>query len=186
MASDVPNRFDGDDLSVELDFVALHDFLDCLTDVIHPGIDAGFLREYLALYSPCRVHSSTLSPVLVAALTAVSRLSNAGLKATVKALSTILPLTWTPKSTFRTSSYWRMTSLAPGLGVQWAATLFKQSPVGNPMPALRASPVSRPWWLVSARTPSSISWASWLIEIPGFAIVCTYWRTWRWISAALR
>jgi len=48
MASDIPNRFDRDDLSVELDFVALHYFLDCLTDVIHPGIDASFLGVYLA------------------------------------------------------------------------------------------------------------------------------------------
>ena len=75
MASDVPNRFDRDDLSVELDFVALHYFLDCLTDVIDPGIDAGFLGVYLALQTPCRADSLTLSPVLVAALTAASRLS---------------------------------------------------------------------------------------------------------------
>lgn len=75
MASDVPNRFDRDDLSVELDFVALHYFLDCLTDVIHPGIDASFLGLYLALQTPCRADSLTLSPVLVAALTAASRLS---------------------------------------------------------------------------------------------------------------
>ena len=75
MASEVPNRFDRDDLSVELDFVALHYFLDCLTDVIHPGIDASFLSAYLALQTPCRVDSLTLSPVLVAALTAASRLS---------------------------------------------------------------------------------------------------------------
>jgi hypothetical protein len=75
MASDVPNRFDRDDLSVELDFVALHYFLNCLTDVIHPGIDASFLGVYLALQTPCRADSLTLSPVLVAALTAASRLS---------------------------------------------------------------------------------------------------------------
>ena len=93
MATDVPNCFDRDDLSVELDFVALHYFLDCLTDVIHPGIDASFLGVYLALQTPCRADSLTLSPVLVAALTAASRLSYAGLKATVKALSTIRPLT---------------------------------------------------------------------------------------------
>lgn len=43
MASDIPNCFDRDDLSIELDFVALHYFLDCLADVIHPGIDASFL-----------------------------------------------------------------------------------------------------------------------------------------------
>ena len=75
MASDVPNRFDRDDLSVELDFIALHYFLDCLTDVIHPRIDASFLGVYLALQTPCRADSLTLSPVLVAALTAASRLS---------------------------------------------------------------------------------------------------------------
>jgi len=75
MAGDVPNRFDRDDLPVELDFVALHDFLDCLTDMIYPGIDASFLGVYLALQTPCRADSLTLSPVLVAALTAASRLS---------------------------------------------------------------------------------------------------------------
>ena len=75
MASDVPNRFDGDDLPVELDFVALHYFLDGLTDVIYPGIDASFLGVCLALHMPCRADSLTLSPVLVAALTAASRLS---------------------------------------------------------------------------------------------------------------
>ena len=75
MAIEVLNRFDRDDLSVELDFVALHYFLDCLTDVIHPGIDASFLGVYLALQTPCRADSLTLSPVLVAALTAASRLS---------------------------------------------------------------------------------------------------------------
>ncbi len=75
MASDVPNRFDGDDLLVELDFVALHYFLDCLADVINPGIDASFLGVYLALQTSCRAGSLTLRPVLVAALTAASRLS---------------------------------------------------------------------------------------------------------------
>lgn len=46
MASNVPNRFDRDGLSVELEFVALHYFLDCLTDVINPGIDASFLGDF--------------------------------------------------------------------------------------------------------------------------------------------
>ena len=75
MARDIPNRSDRDRLSVELDFVALHYFLDRLTDVIHTGIDAGFLGVCLALLTPCRADSLTLSPVLVAALTAASRLS---------------------------------------------------------------------------------------------------------------
>ena len=75
MASDVPNRSDRDDLSIELDLIALHYFLDCLTNVIYPGIDARFLGFYLALQTPCGLDSLTLSPVLVAALTAVSRLS---------------------------------------------------------------------------------------------------------------
>lgn len=44
MAADIPNRFDGDYLSVEFDFIALHDFLDCLADVIDSRIDASFLR----------------------------------------------------------------------------------------------------------------------------------------------
>lgn len=93
MASDVLNCFDRDDLSVEFDLVALHHFLDCLADVIDPGIDSGFLHVCLAFQIPCWIDSLTLSPVLVAALTAASRLSYIGLKATVKALSTILPLT---------------------------------------------------------------------------------------------
>lgn len=46
VAGDVPNCLDGDDLAVELDLVALHYFLDGLTDVIHPGIDASFLKIY--------------------------------------------------------------------------------------------------------------------------------------------
>lgn len=45
VASDVSNRFDRDDLSVELNFVALHYFLDRFTDVIHPGIDTSFLSN---------------------------------------------------------------------------------------------------------------------------------------------
>jgi hypothetical protein len=43
MPSDVADRFDGDCLSVELDFVAFHYFLDCLADVIDAGVDTGFL-----------------------------------------------------------------------------------------------------------------------------------------------
>ena len=39
-------RIDRNDLSVELDFVALHYLLDCFTDVIYPGIDASFLNVY--------------------------------------------------------------------------------------------------------------------------------------------
>lgn len=46
MASYAPNRFDRDDLSIELDFVALHHFLDCPTDVIDPGVDPSFLGIY--------------------------------------------------------------------------------------------------------------------------------------------
>ncbi len=46
VASEISNRFDRDDLSVELNFVALHYFLDCFADVVHPGIDASFLGVY--------------------------------------------------------------------------------------------------------------------------------------------
>jgi hypothetical protein len=49
MASNAPNRFDRDGLSVKLYFIALHNFLDYLTDMINPGIDASFLGVYLAL-----------------------------------------------------------------------------------------------------------------------------------------
>ena len=60
MASDVPNRFDRDNFPVEFDLVALHHFLDCLTDVIYPGIDASFLGVDLALQTPCRGRSAYL------------------------------------------------------------------------------------------------------------------------------
>ncbi len=46
VASDISNRFDRDDLSIKLHLVTLHYFLDCLTDVIYPGIDASFLGVY--------------------------------------------------------------------------------------------------------------------------------------------
>lgn len=75
VASDVPDRFDRNDLSGELDFVTLHYFLECFTGVVRPGIDASFLDAYSTLQTPCRADLLTLSPVLVAALTAVSRLS---------------------------------------------------------------------------------------------------------------
>lgn len=47
MTAKVPKRFDRDGLSVELDFVALHYFLDFPTDVVYPGINASFLDVYL-------------------------------------------------------------------------------------------------------------------------------------------
>lgn len=62
MASDVPNRFDRDDLSVELDFVALHYFLDCLTDVIHPGIDASFLGAFISFADGMQGRFADLEP----------------------------------------------------------------------------------------------------------------------------
>ena len=43
VASDVSNRFDRDNLSIKLHLVTLHYFLDCLTDMIYPGIYASFL-----------------------------------------------------------------------------------------------------------------------------------------------
>ena len=46
VASDAPNCFDGDDPSVELDFVAFHYFLDRFANVINSGIDASFLDNY--------------------------------------------------------------------------------------------------------------------------------------------
>ena len=49
VAREVPNRFDGNSLSVDLDFVALHRFLDRLTDVIDSGVDASFLRACFSL-----------------------------------------------------------------------------------------------------------------------------------------
>ena len=51
VASDGPNRFDWDCLSVELDFVTLHYFLDCFTNVVNPSIDASFLGDSFSLES---------------------------------------------------------------------------------------------------------------------------------------
>lgn len=75
MPTKVPDCFDGDGLAVELDFVALHDLLDGPTDVIDPGINASFLCEHFSMSSTLCALSPTFSPVLVAALTAASRLS---------------------------------------------------------------------------------------------------------------
>jgi len=44
VARDVLNGFDRESLSVELDFVALHHFLDHFADVIDPGIDSSLLN----------------------------------------------------------------------------------------------------------------------------------------------
>lgn len=71
----VPNRFDRNRFLVEFDFIALHYLLNSLADVIHPGIYASFLCEFLSSSRMFYVLTLTLSPVLVAALTAASRLS---------------------------------------------------------------------------------------------------------------
>lgn len=73
MAGDVPNRFDRDDILVDLDFVAFHYLLNCFAEVVHPGINPIFLSVELALQAPYRADSLTLSPVLVAALPAASK-----------------------------------------------------------------------------------------------------------------
>lgn len=56
VAGDVADRFDGDGLAVELDFVALHDFLDGRADVVDSGVDASFLGGWgcLALRTSCK------------------------------------------------------------------------------------------------------------------------------------
>ena len=78
MSRDVPHRFDRDDFPVELYFVALHDFLDRLADVVDPGINSSFLRGFTFSFIVEALSGRlplTLSPVLVAALVAASRLS---------------------------------------------------------------------------------------------------------------
>lgn len=81
MTRDVSNRLYGDDLPVELNLVALHYLLDCLTDVSDPGVNACFLIFPLAFAQPYgvkekkKIDSHTLSPALVASLTAASKLS---------------------------------------------------------------------------------------------------------------
>jgi hypothetical protein len=52
MPGEAPKSFDRDRLALELDFVALHYFLDCLADVVDPGVDAGFLSIRLASQTP--------------------------------------------------------------------------------------------------------------------------------------
>jgi len=75
MTTKVPDCFDGENLAVELDFVALHYLLHRPADVIDPGINTSFLCEYFSMGSTLRALLPTFSPVLVAALTAASRLS---------------------------------------------------------------------------------------------------------------
>lgn len=43
VTGDVPDGFHGDGLPAEGDFVAFHHFLDGRADVVHSGVDAGFL-----------------------------------------------------------------------------------------------------------------------------------------------
>lgn len=62
MASDVSNRFDWNDLSIELDFVALHYFLDLSADVVYTGIDASFLEDSLISMNVDRMGTTHLEP----------------------------------------------------------------------------------------------------------------------------
>lgn len=43
MTGDISDGFDRDSLFVELDLVAFHYLLDCLTDMVYPRIDSSFL-----------------------------------------------------------------------------------------------------------------------------------------------
>lgn len=77
VACEAADCADGNGFVVEGDFVAFHCFLDCGADVGDSGVGAGFLEDGLVLCTTCGVgqESLTFSPVLVAALTAASRLS---------------------------------------------------------------------------------------------------------------
>lgn len=75
MPSDTASRSDGNGLSVQFNLVALHDLLYLATDMIHPGIDAGFLDDCVSFGENMKDGVLTLRPVLVAALTAASKLS---------------------------------------------------------------------------------------------------------------
>lgn len=44
VACDTTSRSDGNGLSVELDLVALHHFLDGFADVVYPSVNPGFLQ----------------------------------------------------------------------------------------------------------------------------------------------
>ena len=79
VASDVVDGLDGDSLSVQSQLVGLHDFLDASADVVYASIDAGFLYGCVSGAEGVYGGVLTLSPVLVAALTASSRLSYTGL-----------------------------------------------------------------------------------------------------------
>jgi len=48
MTGDVADCFDWDGFAVQLNFIALHDFLNHLTDMIYPGIDTSLLDGYFS------------------------------------------------------------------------------------------------------------------------------------------
>lgn len=75
VASDVTNCFDRDDLAIKLNFVALHHFLDILTDVVHASIDASLFQssiggrlgsceqvvvDWIGSHSECAVNNSAV------------------------------------------------------------------------------------------------------------------------------
>ena len=74
VASDVSYWFYGIDLPTNLNFIAFHGFLDGGADVADADIDTGVL-ERVRRALRCFIETHTFSPVLVASLTAASRLS---------------------------------------------------------------------------------------------------------------
>lgn len=96
-------------LAVDFDLIRLHRLLDNRSDVSHPDVDTSFLHSEggaVSVRGEGRIWvelKRTRMPVLVASLTASSKLSYVGSQLIVNAESTILPCTWMPKSTLRTS-----------------------------------------------------------------------------------
>mmetsp|Transcript_114322 Transcript_114322/g.363315 ORF Transcript_114322/g.363315 Transcript_114322/m.363315 type:complete len:255 (-) Transcript_114322:421-1185(-) len=159
---EISHRLDRQGLAVQLDFVGLDGPLD-----VPP------ISPILASMP------AALMPALVPDLDAWMVESHLGLKATVKAQSTMRPPTCTPKSNLQTSSYCR-TALSPQFGVQCTATQFREQPVGKPQPHSRPLAEMSSWVFFSSLCTMSV------MVIPGRMYDWTYRLVCLWHSAALR
>lgn len=115
VAVEITYAFDRVSLPVKLNFVAFHGLLDSCTNIAHSDVNTGFLLLCQDICHHQKNPRLTRMPVFVPSLTASNSLSYLGSNATVHALSTILPLMWTPKSIFITSPCCRIV-LFPALG----------------------------------------------------------------------
>ncbi|KAK1868760.1 hypothetical protein I4F81_011243 [Pyropia yezoensis] len=99
---------------------------------------------------------------------------------TVHALSMIRPATWVPKSTLTTSPAASTRGGSPGLGVSWAATSLRETPVG------KAHPPARPSAARCARVSASRRSTMERVVTPGRMWGAMARRTRRCASAACR